>query len=235
MPGSILVARVAGIPIHAHATFVLVLIYGAVQWGRGGGVAGMAFGVLATLVIFVGVALHELGHAVVARRVGIPVLGIVLLPIGGVAALGRNPERPRQELVIALAGPLVNVALAIPLALALALVGMQPALQTASYGLPGWRSLLAIAFMANLALAAFNLLPIFPLDGGKVLRALLALRLGRRRATRISAGLGQGSAILLGAWAFATGQAMLSLIAVFLFFAAAQERRMVLRGDATGR
>ncbi|MFP5284765.1 MAG: site-2 protease family protein, partial [Thermoanaerobaculia bacterium] len=123
MKGSWRLGSVAGIDLKLHATFPLILLLGAAQWMSPHGLPGAAFGALLMLALFACVALHELGHALAARGFGIPVREIVLLPIGGVAVLGRNPRRPLHELLIAVAGPLVNVAIAAGLVLALGLDG----------------------------------------------------------------------------------------------------------------
>jgi Zn-dependent protease/predicted transcriptional regulator len=229
MRGSFRFLRVAGIDLRVHYTFPLVLLYGAVLWGEGHGARGALFGCLLMLALFACVVLHELGHSVVARRLGIPVREIVLLPIGGMALMVRTPRRPLHELLIAAAGPLVSALLA---------VGFF-ALFAASYpgsvldafqlvdprqGQPSTLTLLAWLSTSNLGLLLFNLLPAFPMDGGRMLRAILASFLGFQRATRIAAALGQVLAMLLGAFAVWNGLVLLAVVAVFIFIAAAQQR-----------
>ena len=245
MNWSIPLLRVRGIQIKVHVTFALILIWAAYYWGIGtdAGLQGALFGVVATLLLFVCVTLHELGHAFQALRYGIEVEDITLLPIGGVARL-RVPDNARQELAIAVAGPLVNVAIA---AVLIALGGI---LQATSLLTPAdlddtmrdaeWSGLLAYLTLANIWLVLFNAIPAFPMDGGRVLRALLALRLDYARATGIAVAIGQGLALLFGLVGFATGNFYLILIAAFVWFGASQEGaqvtlRRVLGGSTVGQ
>jgi Zn-dependent protease len=218
---------IAGIEIRVHPTFLLALVWGAVMWG-GGRLSGLAYGALLTLVLFSIVLLHELGHSLAAKRYGIPVRDITLLPIGGIARLSRMPEKPAEELVVALAGPAVNLAMILLLApyvlwqngAALLDGGM------AAFTLPGSPSLQGLAtflLLINVSLLLFNLLPAFPLDGGRVLRSLLAFRLPRARATAIAATIGRGLAIVLVLYGLLTLNLFLSIIAIFIFTAAGAE------------
>lgn len=222
------IARIAGIEIKVHVTFFLILVLGALS-GIENGVVGALFGVLLMLLLFLCVTLHELGHSITAQRLGIPVREIVLLPLGGVALLARNPSKAWQELVIAAAGPLVNVVIAAALLLvtgtAIAAGRIDPsALQLQPSGLdPSLPSLLQWLIAANIALVLFNLIPAFPLDGGRIFRALLAMAFGFPRATRIAATVGQLIAIVLGVYGFSTGSWGLMLVALFVFFGAGQE------------
>lgn len=229
MRGSFRLLRIAGIDLRVHFTFPLVLLLGAVQWGDPHGAAGALFGIVLMLALFACVVLHELGHSLVARRLGIPVREIVLLPIGGVAIMVRTPRRPLHELLIAAAGPVVSGLLA--LAFAGLLAGAYPGLGLDARRLvdpqqaaPGLRTLVAWLLTANLGLLLFNLIPAFPMDGGRMLRAVLATFLGFQRATRIAATLGQIVAMLLGVVAVVAGNLFLALIAVFVFMAASQQR-----------
>lgn len=221
------IARVSGIDIKVHVTFVLILALFGWQWGRDHGAGGAAFGVLLALALFACVTLHELGHSLVAQRFGIPVRQIVLLPLGGVALLGRIPEKPRQELLIAIAGPLVNVAIALlllPLVGAAAtMTGLDGQGVVAGMQTPSAATFLVWLFAANVSLVLFNLIPAFPLDGGRILRAVLAMRMSHPRATAIASSVGQGFALLFGLIGFLTGHVMLVLVAVFVFFGAGQE------------
>ncbi|MBK9712634.1 MAG: site-2 protease family protein [Kouleothrix sp.] len=220
--------RVAGIDIKIHVTFVLILLLGALQWGGQFGAAGALFGILLMILLFVCVTLHELGHSLVAQRFGVPVREIVLLPLGGVAVLGRNPSRPLHELLIAAAGPLVNVLIAAGL---FAFTGATRALGVLDgQGLvpgqapsPSFELLLSWLLAANVGLVLFNLIPAFPLDGGRMLRAVLAMFTGNQRATRIAAVIGQVIAVGLAVYGFASGNILLALVAVFVFFGAGQE------------
>jgi Zn-dependent protease/CBS domain-containing protein len=229
MKGSFRLLRVAGIDLRVHFTFPLVLLYGAALWSGRHGVQGALFGCVLMVALFACVVLHELGHSLVARRFGIPVREIVLLPIGGVAMMSRSPRRPLHELLIAAAGPLVSALLA--LAFFGLLVGIWPGpaldplqLVDPKQAQPSLPTLLAWLATSNLALLVFNLIPAFPMDGGRMLRAILASFLGFRRATRAAAALGQVVALLLGAFAVFYGFVMMAIVAVFIFFAAAQQR-----------
>jgi Zn-dependent protease/predicted transcriptional regulator len=234
MKWSYTVARVSGIDIKIHATFALILALGAFQWGFPKGFAGESsfsgavFGMGLMLLLFTCVVLHELGHSLVAQRFGLTVREIVLLPIGGVARLEKNPEKPLHELLIALAGPLVNVAIAILLffaggvALNFGLVEAQ-SLLTAD-GPPTLATLWGWLFLANVGLAVFNMIPAFPMDGGRVLRAALAMRLGFSRGTQIATVIGQAVAFAFGLFGVLAGNFLLVIVALFVFMGAGQER-----------
>ena len=235
--------KIRGIQIRMHYTFPLILIFAAVQFAliTGQGLTGALFGVIVTSILFVIVVLHELGHSVAAQHYGIQVKQIVLLPIGGLAQLGRMPEKPSQELVISVAGPLVNFALAAALAVLGLAYGQELGLQFA-FRLPAGITLGAVfsyVFAANLFLGLFNLLPAFPMDGGRILRSLLAMRIDYSRATRWAVTIGQGMAVLMGLLGFIGGGFFLILIAFFIFGAAGQEGRMIkmrqVLGDVTVR
>jgi Zn-dependent protease len=221
----------SGIPVFLHWTFLLLLGFVAVSQLLGSGSPGQAvYGVLFVAAIFGCVVLHEFGHALAARRFGIGTRDVTLLPIGGVARLDRMPDDPRQELVVALAGPAVNVAIAGALGIWLFLSG------SASGGAPSWigGSFTAQLMSVNLALVLFNLLPAFPMDGGRVLRALLARRIGHLRATGTAATIGRGIAVVFGVVGLLWNP-MLVLIAVFVWFGAGQEAEMARRRAAFGR
>jgi Zn-dependent protease len=233
MGGSIRLFSVRGIDIKMHVTFPLILIWAAFQFGlaSGRGWEGAAFGVIVTLLLFAIVVLHELGHSFVALRYGIPIRQIVLLPIGGVAQMGRMPDKPGQELAVAIAGPAVNLVLgiilvivAIPLGVSLNLRRLMVGLQ--QMGQLDLNAVFSYIFATNIFIAAFNLLPAFPMDGGRVLRALMATWLGSRRATSLAVIVGQGLAFLMGFWGFFQGNLFLILIAIFIFFGASQEGQM---------
>jgi Zn-dependent protease/CBS domain-containing protein len=221
------IARVAGIDVYIHATFLLILSWVALGH-RSQGFAGMIGGVLFMLAIFACVVLHEFGHALTARRYGIKTRDITLYPIGGVARLERMPDQPLQELWVALAGPVVNLVIAAALFAWLTLTTVLVPFEqlTVTTG-PFLERLL----VTNLFLAGFNLLPAFPMDGGRVLRALLALRLEYTRATQIAATIGQGMALLFG-FAGIFGNPMLTFIALFVWIGAAQEASLVLMKSA---
>ena len=234
MGGSIPLFRISGIMLRMHITFPLILIWGAIQFGwlNGQGLPGAIFGVVVFLLLFVIVVLHELGHSYAAKYYGVAVKEIVLLPIGGVAQLARIPEEPVQEFVIAIAGPLVNFVLAIVmlvLGLALGQGFDWISLAVLREGM-GTLNLLSIAnyvFISNLFLAIFNLIPAFPMDGGRVLRALLATSLDYVTATRIAAAVGQALALLFGLWGFLGGGFFIILLAIFVYMGASQESQVV--------
>lgn len=208
-----------GTTILVHFTFLLLVAWiGAVLWTTKGPVAA-AEGIIFILAIFACVVLHELGHATAARRYGIHTQSITLYPIGGLAALDRIPEAPRQEVVVALAGPAVNIVIALFLA---GLFGARIDMAAMEdFGTPQ-ADLLSRLATVNLLLALFNMIPAFPMDGGRVLRALLGFRMSRAQATQIAARIGQSFAIVLGFLGL-LGNPVLVLIAVFLYMAAGTE------------
>ncbi|MEM8796886.1 MAG: site-2 protease family protein [Pseudomonadota bacterium] len=225
MAWSFKIARVAGSDIRIHVTFFLLLIWiGLIQADQGAEAA--LEGVVFVIAIFTCVVLHELGHALAARRYGIRTPDITLLPIGGLARLERIPENPREEIVVALAGPAVNVVIAGALIL---LLGAQPELGTLGTleeapDSGGARQGTFVERLAavNVILAVFNMVPALPMDGGRVLRAVLALSQGRVRATQTAAKIGQGIAFLFGFMGL-FGNPLLIFIAIFVYLAAAAE------------
>ena len=226
------IGRIAGISVRVHATFPLLLLWVALR--QGGGTAAAIAGVVAILVVFTIVLLHEFGHALMARRYGIGTHDITLLPIGGLARLERMPREPRQELAIAVAGPAVNVALALLFGgILFTTQGVRSLealgvllLPSQGLTLPG---ILAQLVEINVGLILFNLLPAFPMDGGRVLRALLALRSGDlARATRRAAQVGRVFAALFAfVGLFVWNNPSLVLIAVFVWLAGAGEAASV--------
>jgi Zn-dependent protease len=224
MKWSFKLGKLLGIDVYLHFTFLLLLAFlGFYYWRATQNFEAALRGVAFIVALFGCVVLHELGHALMARRYGIKTRDITLLPIGGIARLESMPEKPMQELWVALAGPAVNVGIAVVLWVGLAVTsGFAPAgefsLTTGSF----WQRLLVL----NLVLVAFNLLPAFPMDGGRVLRALLALRLGRRRATAIAADVGQIMAILFGIFGFFYNP-FLIFIGIFVYLGAQAEAGMV--------
>lgn len=225
MKWSIKLGRIFGIDIFLHFTFFLLLVFlGLVYWQTTQSLDAALGGVAFILALFGCVLLHELGHALMARRYGIATRDIILLPIGGVARLEKMPERPGQELLVALAGPAVNVVIAAILFVWLTATGQLVPLDQVS--LTG-SSLLQRLMVVNAFLVLFNLLPAFPMDGGRVLRAVLAAGLGRRRATAIAATIGQGMAILFGIAGFLGSNPMLVFIAIFVFLGAQGEAGLV--------
>jgi Zn-dependent protease/predicted transcriptional regulator len=225
------IGRFAGIDVYIHATFLLLIaFFGFSYWQQTRTVAGTLEGIAFLLVLFLTVILHEYGHALTARRYGIKTRDITLLPIGGVARLERMPEKPRQELWVALAGPAVNLVIAAVLFIFLLLSKTFVPLNGMTLtGGPFIERLLGI----NLSLALFNLLPAFPMDGGRVLRALLGLRMDYVRATQIAATVGQGMAFLFGIIGLFTNP-FLVFIALFVWIGAQQEASMVQVKSALG-
>jgi stage IV sporulation protein FB len=237
---SINLFHIKGIQIRVHVTFALVLLWGAYYWSSvaDDGASGALFGVVATLLLFLCVTLHELGHAVQAVNYGITVEDITLYPIGGIARLSEIPKNPSQEFRIAIAGPLVNVGIVGVLTIAGAVAGITTWLTPGDLfdelRNPTWRSLFPYLVMSNLWLALFNLLPAFPMDGGRILRSLLAMRMPYRRATAIAASIGQAMALLFGLYGFATGQYLLILVAFFVWMGAGEEGRQTAMHELLG-
>jgi Zn-dependent protease/CBS domain-containing protein len=224
------IGRPFGITIYVHATFLLLLLWvGLVNLPLG--VRAALDGVALTVAVFATVVLHELSHALTARRFGIRTREIVLLPIGGVSSLERMPDKPTQELVITLAGPATNVAIAL---LLFGLIRVRGgALALSSLQVTGGPFLTKFMWI-NVSLAVFNLLPAFPMDGGRVLRAALALRMSYARATEVAAHLGQAMALLFGLLGLFFNP-LLVLIALFIWMGAQQESSVVqLRAALAG-
>lgn len=235
MKGSWKIAEIAGIGVFLHWTFLILIIWVLGEHIFHGESLLVALeGVGLILAIFVCVVAHEFGHALTARRYGIRTQDITLLPIGGVARLERMPEEPSQELRVALAGPAVNVVIALGLLLAIDLMEGLSAFVQGGFEVVGGDFLAKLVYV-NGFLAGFNLLPAFPMDGGRVLRALLAQTMDYVRATHIAAGVGQGMAILFGILGLLSGQVLVLFVALFVYLGAQQEAhlvqmRSVLRG-----
>lgn len=223
--------EVRGIGVYVHATFLILIAFVVVShWSAGHSPGKTLEGVGFVLAAFGCVVLHEFGHALMAARYGIKTRDITLLPIGGVARLERMPEEPLQELWVALAGPAVNVAIA---AAILAWLGL-----TTSLGPPGDLGvtsgpLLERLVAVNVGLVVFNMLPAFPMDGGRVLRALLATRLDYAHATQIAASVGQAMALLFALVGFFTNPVLI-FVAFFVWIGAAQEASLVAMKAALG-
>ncbi len=252
MGASLTILRVRGIDVRVHWSFLLILVYGAFAYSQSASslLVGALYGVLTIILLFVCVTLHEFGHAFVAQHYNVQVSSIMLLPIGGVANLEKVPEKPSQEFIIAIVGPLVNFALALLLApVVFVAVRYQAQSQGASSNLltyladlqsPGVVNMLVYLLSVNLLLGLFNLLPAFPMDGGRILRSLLAMGMDYVKATRISVAVGRMMAILLAVWGiflWASGGSglFMLLIAFFVYVGGGAEReavesRAVLRG-----
>jgi stage IV sporulation protein FB len=224
MSWSFPIGRLFGSEIRVHVTFFLLLAWIAIAYYQQGGTPAAIEGVAFILALFACVIAHEFGHALTARRYGIRTPDITLLPIGGLARLERMPENPRQEILVALAGPAVNIVIAVVLIL---FMRTNFDLQTLErLDNPG------LSFMARLAtvnvfLALFNLIPAFPMDGGRVLRAVLAIWYPRRQATDIAAKIGQALAFGFGFLGLLGGNPMLIFIAIFVYLAATAEAHSV--------
>ncbi|MCB0593820.1 MAG: site-2 protease family protein [Lewinellaceae bacterium] len=242
MKGAVQIAKFFGIPVQVHWTFVLIFVYvfyegmgKSLSWGEMGWI--MVF----VLALFACVVLHEYGHALTARRFGVDTRDIILSPIGGVARLDRLPEQPMHEFLVAIAGPLVNIAIGAVLSFIPLLSSeesrqnfinffMQVLYPQSNFFVsdPSPFQYFVFGLVAlNVVLAVFNLLPAFPMDGGRVLRALLSLRLGRMRATQIAVYIGQLIAVLLMAYGLWNFHFITALIGLFVFVTAANEYRMV--------
>jgi len=215
--------RFLGIDVFMHFTFLLLIGWVLLShWAAGESLEAAIEGVGFILALFGCVVLHEYGHALTARRYGIKTRDITLLPIGGVARLERMPDKPAQELWVALAGPAVNVVIAIVLFVWLQLTSALVPLDELEVGSGSFIERLMVV---NIVLVGFNMIPAFPMDGGRVVRALLAMRMEYTRATQIAASLGQFIAILFGFLGLISNPFLL-FIAFFVWIGAAQEASM---------
>ena len=225
MNWSLTIGRIAGTNIRLHVTFLIFLIWIGTADYLAGGPSAAVESIVFILLVFLCVTLHEFGHIAMARRFGVNTPEVILSPIGGIAAMERMPDKPGQELLVAIAGPLVNVVIAL---LLMAALGLAPLTTT------GFEqgSLAERLLLVNIMLVAFNLIPAFPMDGGRVLRALLAMKMGARRATAIAARIGQGFAVLF----FVLGlllSPILMVVGIFIYFAArAEEEQATFTGIA---
>jgi len=238
---SVKLGKVFGIPLYVHSTFLLLPLWVLFQ-SRGLGAGTALFSLVILVALMVCLVMHELGHALMARHFGISTRDITLYPIGGVARLERMSEGALEEICIALAGPAVNlviVFLLTPLVVALALLGGVPSGDMLLVGSEAGPLTLAVRFLAtlwfgNLMLLGFNMLPAFPMDGGRVLRALLSLGLGRLRATELAAAVGLvvAPAVVLGVWYFLGSNPLLVVLILFVCFAGQQELAALRRLEA---
>ncbi|MEM8951118.1 MAG: site-2 protease family protein [Pseudomonadota bacterium] len=219
MSWSVPIGSISGTVIRLHVTFLLFLVWIAVAHYVQGSAEAALGGVLFISLLFGCVVLHEFGHIFAARRYGVQTPDVVLLPIGGVARLERIPEKPSEELVVALASPAVNVAIALFLFVLLGGLAPPAGLDVANPGV----DLLARLLWANIFLVVFNMIPAFPMDGGRVLRALLAHRMGYARGTQVAANIGQGLAFLFGLLGLVNANPLLVFIALFVYLAASSE------------
>ena len=225
------VGTFAKIPVKIHWTFLLILVYVAsTSFSQGAGFDAIFIEICFVLAMFFCVVLHEFGHALTAQRYGIRTEDIILLPIGGVARLRNMPEKPIQELIIAVMGPMVNIIIAV-----LVFIGL-----LSLYGFPyfsmdnfqnldfsNWKGFLPLLMISNIMLVVFNMIPAFPMDGGRVLRALLAMGFGRLKATRIASIVGQIICVFLIIIGLYYEAYTLAIIGVFIFLNATQEYKSV--------
>lgn len=227
MKGSSRIGTISGIGIFVHWTFwvMLVALFGYYLY-QGASVGAAVMGIALVLAVFGCVVLHELGHSMAARRYGIPTLDITMYPIGGIARLQRMPRKPQEELVIALAGPAVNLGIAAVLA---AFGGAGAGADSLVAVLSGEGGLLEMLMWINLALVGFNMIPAFPMDGGRVFRALLATQLDYRRATHVASLVGMVAAVLMLIYGIVTMNPALPFIALFVMFAGRQEVAHVMQ------
>lgn len=228
MSWSLPVVRIAGIQLRIHVTFLLLIGWLAFGYYADGGSKAAAARVIFILLLFLCVVLHEFGHALAAKAFGINTPDITLLPIGGVARLERMPEKPSQELIIAIAGPLVNVVIALCL---FVVSGFRTSIDSE---MVQRGDLIANLMIINVVLVLFNLLPAFPMDGGRVLRALLAIRMNYARATQVAATVGQGFAFIFGFLGL-FGNPFLIFIALFVYIGASQEAALAQMKDISRR
>lgn len=223
MKWSFKIARFFGIDVYVHQTFFLLLLFfGISGYSQNGSMVQAANSVVFIAALFGCVVLHEYGHALTARRFGIRTTHITLLPIGGLAAMEKMPDKPSQELLVAIAGPAVNIVIA---ALIYLWLQVSPHNITEAQLTSGDMPLTVQLLVVNIFLAAFNLIPAFPMDGGRVLRAIFAMRMDYSKATSLASSVGKGFAILFAAYGIYSGNFMLTLIAGFLWFAGTAENR----------
>lgn len=228
MRSSLPLLRFRGIQVLVHWSFLLLPAYVAyLGWSQGSTGKAILGQVGLVLIVFVCVLLHEFGHALTAQRYGVGTRDITLLPIGGIASLERMPEDPRQEFWITVAGPLVNLVIA-GLAFLLFSVSGLTLLTTGIQGdLGSWSALLSFIFATNIGLFLFNLIPAYPMDGGRILRSVLGMRMERDKATRIATSVGRVMAIGFVAYGVYAGELFLGIIGIFIFMAAGAEARTV--------
>tara|TARA_Y100001935_G_scaffold255660_1_gene270697 strand:+ start:38901 stop:39971 length:1071 start_codon:yes stop_codon:yes gene_type:complete len=229
MKWSLYIGKPAGIKVFIHWTFILLVIW--LSWmhlQQGHGLFEILIGLLFLAALFACVTLHEFGHALAARRYGIGTRDINLLPIGGVARLESMPEDPKEELVVAIAGPAVNVVIAIGLYLIMLVMGQSD--MELSHHITGG-NFLADLLLINIILVLFNLIPAFPMDGGRVLRALLAFKMKRSKATRVAASVGQLLAIGFVFFGLFYNPWLL-FIGIFVFLGAGAESKQVVATES---
>lgn len=220
MKGSIKLFNIFGISVEIHITFLLLPLIFLVL----GGLKSMVL----VLIVFVCVTIHELTHSLAAKKFGIKVRDITLLPIGGVASMSKIPDNPKQEFIISIVGPLSNIILASALYLIFYFASWMPRdILRNPMGGETWLHTIAIIPMINVMLALFNLLPAFPMDGGRLLRSILSTKMDFRKATKIAVNIGHFFAIIFGCIGFIQRHPLLILIAIFIYMAASAEESHV--------
>ncbi|MEM0994335.1 MAG: site-2 protease family protein [Bacteroidota bacterium] len=233
MKGTFKISTFFGIPVQVHWSFALIIVWVIFSgYSNGMDSKGTFWLGMLMLSLFVCVVMHEYGHALTARRFGVNTRDIILLPIGGVARLEKLPEKPMHEFWVAIAGPLVNIALAIILSIYFLIEPWESVLQAFRYegGAVLARTFIPYLIVMNLGLAAFNLLPAFPMDGGRILRALLSIKMTKAKATQVASIVGQVFALaFVVASIYPLKSPMLTLLGVFVFFIARQENRNIQR------
>lgn len=228
MRGSFPFFRFRGIKVLVHWTFLLLPAYVAITgFMDGTTLPEVLVEIGLVLIVFVCVVLHEFGHALTAQRFGVGTRDITLLPIGGVASLERMPEDPKQEFWITVAGPLVNLVIAGFAFLLIALSGLTLLLGDLFTDLTSWHTVLSFLFASNLGLFLFNLIPAFPMDGGRILRSVLSMWMARDKATHIATTIGRVLAVGFVAYGLLQSAPFLAVIGVFIFMAAGAEARHV--------
>lgn len=228
MKSSYQIAKIAGIPVKVHFTFGLILIWFAWDgYDKGFDLTGILLYLLFILTLFVCVIMHEFGHALTARRYGVPTKDIIITPIGGVARLTKLPSKPVQELLIALMGPMVNVGIALVLGIGLFFFNDGHVLpdMVDYFRFGSLASFLQNVFILNIVLVVFNMIPAFPMDGGRVLRALLSMRWNKLVSTKIAAIIGQTICVLFVIFGYWSDMYTWTLIGFFIFFMASMEYR----------
>lgn len=231
MKWSFQIGKLFGIPIRVHITFLLLLLFIGIVGSRQGGGSGAVFGMVSIIFIFICVVLHEVGHSLTAIHYGIEVKEIVLMPIGGVSRMEDIPEDPKKEIVISVVGPLVSFGLALVFFIIAKVTNQNTDIRALSL-FSG--NLVANLFWINLILGMFNLVPAFPMDGGRVLRGILATGMESLKATKIAVGVGQAFAILLFFFGIFFNWWM-ALIAIFIYLGAEGEERMVALRTTLGK
>lgn len=230
MSSSLKIGRFAGIQVQVHWTFWLLFLFiGFLVFSKDGTLVDLFWHSVFVLGLFFCVVLHEFGHALTARKYGIPTRSITLLPIGGLASLKKIPENPKEEFLVAIAGPAVNVVIALVLLLFVpteTFTSMDPETLQEELSMITPGNFLFYLLTANIALVLFNLIPAFPMDGGRIFRAILTMKMGRIKATQIAASVGKFLALLFFLYGLFYG-ILMTVIAVFIWFGAHSENIMI--------